>query len=47
VNEHFGYRDINALHTALFPFPDDLIIQAAFYGAILCDRFLFMISLFL
>jgi hypothetical protein len=32
VVEHFGYRDVNALRTALFRFPDDPVIQAAFYG---------------
>ncbi|CAF4539517.1 unnamed protein product, partial [Rotaria sp. Silwood2] len=32
VVEHFGYRDLNALRTALFRFPDDPIVQAAFYG---------------
>ncbi len=45
--EHFGYRDVNAIRTALFRFPDDPIIQAAFYGEILCDRLSFMINLFL
>ena len=30
--EYFGYRDVNALRTALFRFPDDPIVQAAFYG---------------
>jgi hypothetical protein len=32
VVEHFGYNDVNALRTALFRFPNDPIIQAAFYG---------------
>lgn len=31
VVEYFGYRDVNALRTALFRFPDDPIVQAAFY----------------
>ena len=30
--EYFGYRDVNALRTALFRFPDDPVVQAAFYG---------------
>ena len=32
VVEYFGYRDVNALRTALFRFPDDPVVQAAFYG---------------
>ncbi len=32
--EHFGYRDVNALRMALFRFPDDQIVKAAFYGKI-------------
>ncbi|CAF2412893.1 unnamed protein product [Rotaria sp. Silwood2] len=31
VVEHFGYRDVNALRTALHRFPDDPIVQTAFY----------------
>ncbi|UJR12345.1 hypothetical protein I4U23_016522 [Adineta vaga] len=31
VVEHFGYYDVNALRTALFRFPDDPVIKAAFY----------------
>ncbi|CAF1426902.1 unnamed protein product [Rotaria magnacalcarata] len=31
VVKHFGYQDVNALRTALYRFPDDPIIQAAFY----------------
>ncbi|CAF3558473.1 unnamed protein product [Rotaria sordida] len=31
VVEYFGYRDVNALRTALYRFPDDPIVQAAFY----------------
>lgn len=34
VVEHFGYKDVNALRTALHRFPNDPIIQSAFY-----DRF--------
>ncbi|CAF3303973.1 unnamed protein product [Rotaria socialis] len=32
VVEHFGYRDVNALRTALHRFPDDPIVKEAFYG---------------
>ena len=32
VVEHFGFRDVNALRTALFRFPNDPVVQAAFYG---------------
>ncbi len=32
VVEYFGYRDVNALRTALFRFPDDPVVQEAFYG---------------
>ena len=32
VVEYFGYHDLNALRTALARFPDDPIVQAAFYG---------------
>jgi len=32
VIKHFGYRDVNALRTALFRFPNDPIVKAAFYG---------------
>ncbi|CAF1307332.1 unnamed protein product [Adineta steineri] len=31
VVEHFGYHDVNALRTALYRFPNDPVIQAAFY----------------
>ncbi|CAF3393471.1 unnamed protein product [Rotaria socialis] len=31
VVKHFGCQDVNALRTALYRFPDDPIIQAAFY----------------
>ncbi|CAF2876498.1 unnamed protein product [Rotaria sp. Silwood2] len=31
VVEYFGYRDVNALRTAVFRFPDDPVVQAAFY----------------
>ncbi|CAM2712197.1 unnamed protein product [Rotaria socialis] len=31
VVEHFGYRDVNALRTALHRFPDDPIVKEAFY----------------
>ena len=32
VVEHFGYRHVNALRTALHRFPDDPVVQSAFYG---------------
>ncbi|CAF3338629.1 unnamed protein product [Rotaria sp. Silwood2] len=31
VVEYFGYQDVNALRTALHRFPDDPIVQEAFY----------------
>jgi hypothetical protein len=31
VVQHFGYQDVNALRTALFRFPDDPVVQGAFY----------------
>ncbi|CAF1078116.1 unnamed protein product [Adineta steineri] len=31
VVEHFGYYDVNALRTASYRFPNDPVIQAAFY----------------
>jgi len=31
VVEYFGYHDVNALRTALFRFPNDPVVQAAFY----------------
>jgi hypothetical protein len=48
VIEHFGYRDVNALRTALFRFPDDPIIKAAFYGKVFCyNKLALMIRSFL
>ena len=32
VVEHFGYRHVNALRTALHRFPDDPAVKATFYG---------------
>lgn len=32
VVEHFGYRHVNALRTAIARFPDDPVINDAFYG---------------
>ena len=32
VVEHFGYKNINALRSAVSRFPDDPIINEAFYG---------------
>jgi hypothetical protein len=32
VVEHFGYKNINALRSAVSRFPDDPIIKEAFYG---------------
>ncbi|CAF3306756.1 unnamed protein product [Rotaria sp. Silwood2] len=32
VVDYFGYRDVNALRTALHRFPDDPIVQTAFYA---------------
>lgn len=32
VVEHFGYKDINALRTALYRFPDEPAVQDVFYG---------------
>ncbi|CAF3907730.1 unnamed protein product [Rotaria magnacalcarata] len=32
VVEHFGYRDVNALRTAVHRFPDDPIVKEAFYS---------------
>ncbi|CAF1479003.1 unnamed protein product [Rotaria sordida] len=31
VVEYFGYQHVNALRTALYRFPDDPVVQAAFY----------------
>ena len=32
VVEHFGYHDVNALRTALYRFPEDPVVNDAFYG---------------
>ena len=32
VVEHFGYKNVNALRTAVSRFPDDPVIKEAFYG---------------
>lgn len=32
VVEYFGYHDVSALQTALHRFPNDPIVQSAFYG---------------
>jgi hypothetical protein len=32
VVEYFGYRDVNALRTALYRFPDEPAIKEAFYS---------------
>ena len=36
VVEHFGYRHVNALRTAIARFPDDPVINDAFYGKSQC-----------
>ena len=32
VVEHFGYKHVNALRTAVSRFPDDPVIKEAFYS---------------
>ncbi len=46
VVEHFGYKDVNALRTALSRFPDDPIVQSAFYGKLFNNTFSYIKNIY-